>query len=47
MEKYNGLIIGFCNEKKKRVLKGINENLRRNSNIQIDKIKGFRGFDKE
>ena len=47
MEQYNGFLIGFCNEKKKRVLKGINEKLESNSNISIDKIKGFRGFDKE
>ena len=38
MEEYNGIIIGFCNEKKKRISKEINKKLGSNSNIHVDNI---------
>ena len=46
MEQYNGILIGFCNQGRKRVLKGLNENLKRNSNIKIEKFMGFSGDNK-
>ena len=46
MEHYNGIIIGFCNQKKKRVCNGIKENLKY-SNFKIHKFDGFTANNKE